>query len=200
MTYLLAADYVAYGLCANTAEAWVTSASAMIEAHCRRPTLMLASYTERKRLLRGSQCVRLSYGPLVSVDSMRARYAVARRDGFAGDFASEVASVFGLPGAWVDVDVATLDVNLALGELSLAESALAPRYSEAEVTYTAGLASVPDAVKVACAQIVRNAQATPALNVKTNKMSGLQMDYFSDSLLDEQVRALVRPHVAERMA
>ncbi len=40
MGYLLPADYVAYGLSADTADAWVTTASAMIEAYCRRPSLM----------------------------------------------------------------------------------------------------------------------------------------------------------------
>ena len=125
---------------------------------------------------------------------------MTRRHDIVSDFASEFACVFDLSGAWVGIDVATIDVNLMLGELRFAESVLAPRYSEAEVTYTAGLSTVPDAVKVACAQIVRNAQATPALNVKTNKMSGLQMDYFSDSLLDQQVCALLRPYVAERLA
>ncbi len=200
VAYLLAADYPAFGLCADTADAWVTSASAMIEAHCRRPTLMSASYTERLRFGRGPQVVRLSYAPLVSVDSMKARYECRREaEGNCG-FVQEVATTFGLPGAWIEVDVTTLDVCLPLGELRLTESVFAPRFSEAEVTYTAGVASVPDAVKVACAQIVRNAQATPALNVKTNKMSGLEMDYFSDSLLDAQVRALLRPYVAERVA
>ena len=55
-------------------------------------------------------------------------------------------------------------------------------------------------MKIACAQIVLNAQAIPALNVKTNRMSGLEMSYFSDSLLDAQTRALLRPYVAERLA
>jgi len=73
------------------------------------------------------------------------------------------------------------------------------RYSEAEVTYTAGFTVVPNAVQVACAQIVRNAQTTPGLNVKSSKMDTLQIQYFSDSLIDSQVQALLRPYVAERL-
>jgi hypothetical protein len=73
------------------------------------------------------------------------------------------------------------------------------RYGEAEVTYTAGLAVIPDAVKVACAQIVKNAQATPGMNVKSSKMDTLQTQYFSGSLIDSQVQALLRPYVAERL-
>ena len=63
----------------------------------------------------------------------------------------------------------------------------------------AGLAVVPPAVKVACAQIVRNAQATPGMNVKSSRMDTLQMQYFSASLLDEQVQMLLRPYVAQKV-
>jgi hypothetical protein len=104
---------------------------------------------------------------------------------------------------WVDVDVSTLDVSLPTGEFRFPWNGtgglMALPYGEAEVTYTAGLAVVPDAVKVACAQIVKNAQATPGLNVKSSKMDTLQTQYFSDSLLDAQVQAILRPYVAERL-
>ena len=63
----------------------------------------------------------------------------------------------------------------------------------------AGVETVPPAVKVACGQIVRNAQATPGMNVKSSKMDTLQMQYFSSSLLDEQVQILLRPFVAQRV-
>ena len=43
-------------------------------------------------------------------------------------------------------------------------------YNEVQVTYTAGLVTMGDDVKSACAQIVRNAQATPALNASRAKM------------------------------
>jgi hypothetical protein len=58
---------------------------------------------------------------------------------------------------------------------------------------------VPDAVKVACVQIVKNAQATPAMNVRSSRMDTLQMQYFSGSLLDAQVQTLLKPYVAERL-
>ena len=202
MAYLLPAEYAAFGLSAETADAWVTAASAMMESYCRRPTLMAASYTERMRVAPHTQTVRLSYGPLVSVDMVRARYA-PRRDRLGGEFAGSltecVSLAFGLPGLWVDVDVKTLDVSEPTGEFQFPCNVLAMRYSETEVTYTAGLTVVPDALKVACAQIVKNAQATPALNVKSGRMDTLQTQYFSDSLMDSQVKALLRPYMAERL-
>jgi hypothetical protein len=67
------------------------------------------------------------------------------------------------------------------------------------VTYTSGLETIPDAVKVACVQIVKNAQATPAMNVKSSKMDTMQMQYFSGSLIDAQVQLLLKSYVAERL-
>jgi hypothetical protein len=201
MNYLLPSEYAAFGLSEETSDAWVAAASTMIEAHCRRASLMAASYTERLRLGTHSQTVRLSYGPVVSVDAVKARYARPRlADGeFAFSFADCVAGAFGLPGAWVDVEISGLSLSAATGEVEFSRNALGFRYSEAEVTYTAGFSVVPEAIKVACAQIIRNAQATPALNVKSSKMDTLETQYFSDSLLDTQVQALLRPYVAERL-
>jgi hypothetical protein len=72
-------------------------------------------------------------------------------------------------------------------------------YNEVSVTYTAGLATIGDDVKTACAQIVRNAQATPALNACKTKIDTMQMQYFSSSLLDATVQAWLRPYVANRL-
>ena len=203
MGYLLPAEYAAFGLTAETADAWVTAASAMMEAYCRRPSLLAQSYTERMRVPLRAQTVRLSYGPLVSVDSVRARYARVRHEEMLMPMQVELAEVFGLPGRWVDVDVSTLDVSLPTGEFRIGCEAVGSlmglRFDEVEVMYTAGLAVVPDAVKVACAQIVKNAQATPGLNVKSSKMDTLQTQYFSGSLIDSQVQAILRPYVAERL-
>jgi len=202
MGYLLPAEYAAYGLSAETGDAWVTAASAMMEAYCRRPSLSTASYTERMRVPREAQTVRLSYTPLMSVDSVRAQYARPEYgDEIRGDrvLFSSFAAAFVLPGQWVDIDPATLDISLPTGEFRFAWNVMGLRYAQAEVTYTAGLATIPDAVKVACAQIVKNAQATPGLNVKSNKIDTLQTQYFSDSLIDSQVQALLRPYVAERL-
>jgi hypothetical protein len=72
-------------------------------------------------------------------------------------------------------------------------------YSEIDATYTAGLETIPHEVKVACAQIVRNAQATPALNVRSSRVDRLQLEYFSEGLLDQMVRSLLAPYVAQKV-
>ena len=107
--------------------------------------------------------------------------------------------MFGLPGTWNAVDPAGIDVYLDTGELTLPMNAVGLGYSEIDLVYTAGLSTISDAVKVACAQIVRNAQATPALNVRSGKLDRMQMDYFSDGLVDQTVRTLLAPYVAQKV-
>ena len=197
MAYLLPAEYAVYGLSAETADAWVAAASAMMEAFCRRSSLVSASFTERLRVLRPWGSLQLSYGPVTAVTAVQARYS-PQGQCLAGGLA-EYALLFGLPGQWITVDPSTAMLDAVTGELRLPPNLMGLRYSEAEVTYTAGPATAPVGMKVACAQIVKNAQATPGLNVKSSKLDTLQTQYFSDSLLDAQVQALLRPYVAERV-
>jgi len=207
MNYLQPSEYEAYGLEATTAQAWVTAASAIVDAHCRRATLGVAQYTERLRTENGLRPVRLSYLPLVAVApatsavvSARARYATPRRGEFSyDDMACDVAIAFGIPGSWTELSTADLDAFAETGEITLPVNALGLTFTELEIVYTAGLDPIPNAVKVACAQIVKNAQATPALNVKKGMLDRLQLMYFSDSLLDETVQALLAPFVAQKV-
>ena len=202
MGYLLPSDYEAYGLGAGTADELVTMASALMEAHCRRPTLMAASYTERLRLMAGAQTAHLSYGPLLpgALTAVRVRYGQARRGEYEElPFGLQVATAFGLPGTWTTVDVSTVDLYAEGREIGFATNTLGLPYNEAEVTYTAGFVTVPDRVKVACAQVVKNAQATPALNVSKSKIDTMQMAYFAPTLIDDDVRALLKPFVAEKL-
>jgi hypothetical protein len=45
---------------------------------------------------------------------------------------------------------------------------------------------------------VRNAQSTPALNVRRGRLDRMYLDYFSDTLLDDTVRELLAPYVAQK--
>ena len=181
-------------------------ASALIEAHCRRPSLLVTQYAERMRLTVDAQEVRLSYRPLAVLDGaasalvgVRVRYGRPRRGELADTFREQIAWAFSVPGSWSALDVTTVNVDLATGQIMLPRNFLGLGYNEVEVTYTAGVDVIPPAVKVACGQVVRNAQATPALTVKSSRMDTMQMQYFSSSLLDEQVRMLLRPYVATRI-
>lgn len=206
MGYLLPAEYVQYGLSAETTDDWVVMASALMEAHCRRPSLLVTQYVERIRLLSDAHEVRLSYRPLAAATGaatalvgVRVRYGRPRRGELADTFREQIAWAFSVPGSWSALDVTTVDVEMETGQMTLPRNFLGLGYNEVEVTYTSGFVVVPPAVKVACGQVVRNAQATPALTVKSSRMDTMQMQYFSDSLVDSQVRSLLRPYVAERL-
>ncbi|HEY9137538.1 MAG TPA: hypothetical protein VIM67_04640 [Terriglobus sp.] len=200
MQYLNAAEYVVFGLGEDTADELVMAASAMIDAFCRRTSLAVTQYVERVRLRRGYEA-QLSYLPITTATGTSSAIVSVRvrmGNAIADMPLAEVLGAFGLAGQWTDVDLSAVSVS-ANGIVAFAAHVLGMPYVEAEVTYTAGYAEIPAAVKIACAQIVKNAQAMPALNVKRQAMDGLQMEYFQGSLLDAEVQRLLQPFVAERV-
>jgi hypothetical protein len=207
MNYLIPSEYESYGLEATTPLAWITAASALIDSHCRRASLAVTQYTERMRITAGRSTTQLSYLPLVPVApavspiiSARGRYATPRRgEAPFDDLSLNIATAFSLPGTWTDIDPSGIEAYAATGELMLPINPIGLVYSELEVVYTAGLDVLPDPVKVACAQIVRNAQATPALNVRSGHLDRLRLDYFSDTLLDQTIQTLLAPYVAQKV-
>jgi hypothetical protein len=206
MAYLQPADYQNYGLPAGTTADWITAATALINSYCRRPDLNVIQYTERLRVVSGAQTVLLSYLPLAPLGtattplvSIEGRYTKPRRGELPNEPLVEIALAFSLPGQWTAIDPSTVDYDTTTGELTLPWNLLGLPFNEVAVTYTAGLATIGDDVKTACAQIVRNAQSTPALNASKTKIDTMQMQYFSSSLVDETVQAWLRPYVANRL-
>jgi hypothetical protein len=154
----------------------------------------------------GAQTVLLSYLPLAPLApattplvGIEGRYARPRRGELPHEPLFEIAWAFSLPGQWANIDPTLVDFDPNTGELTLPWNVLGLPYNEVQVTYTAGLATIGDDVKSACAQVVRNAQATPALNASMSKIDTMQMKYFSSSLIDETVQAWLNPYVANRL-
>ncbi len=206
MNYLSPPEYEQYGIETSTPEPWVGAASALMDAHCRRTTLMAQQYSERIRIAAGRNTVLLTFLPLVAVSPasspltlVRARYANPRRGEAPMPGVIEAAWAFFLLGTWAGIAAADCDFDPATGEVTLPMNIFGLGYNEAEFTYTAGVIAPPDELKFACAQIVKNAQATPALNVKAGTVERMKLQYFSDSLLDSSVRKLLAPYVAQRM-
>jgi len=204
--YLQPTEYQTYGLASDVTDDWITAASSLIDGYCRRTSLNPTQYSERLRIVDGSQTVRLSHLPLAPMApatlpfvSIQARYAKPRRGQIAFPMQEEVLWAFSLPGAWTTIDPTTVDFVADTGELTFPLNILGLPYNEVQVMYTAGLANLPNAVKCACAQIVKNAQATPGLNVKSSRVDTLQLQYFSGSLVDATVQALLKPWVSVRM-
>jgi len=206
MPYLEPADYANYGLPEMTTADWITAATALINSFCRRPDLNIVQYTERLRVVAGSRTVRLTYLPLAPLgtapsplSTIEGRYANPRRGEAIDNALFEIAWQFSLPGQWASIDPSSVDFDPNTGELTLPWNVFGLPYNELSVTYTAGLATIGDDIKSACAQIVRNAQSTPALNASKTRIDTMQMQYFSSSLLDETVQAWLRPYVANRL-
>ena len=201
MVYLEPGDYALYGLGEETPDALVGAASALIDAFCRRASLGVTTYVERLRFARDGRTLRLSYGPVIAVTACQTRLRRMRSDrGALWPFTQLQmdAVTFGLGGAWTTIDPTTI-VVAADGEAEVPTNLLGMPADEAEVTYTAGDSTVPVTVQMACAQIVRNAQATPGLNVKRQQVDALEMDYFSNSLLDADVKRLLQPYCSVRL-
>jgi hypothetical protein len=208
MNYLSDSEYESYGMEPATAESLVAAASTLIDTYCRRPTFALSQYTERIRIAPGRNDLRLTYLPLAipqggtsPLISGRARYAMPRRgeDTTLCDMMFQIATAYQLPGTWIDVDVSTFDYFADTGEVSWLSNPLGLAFNEMELTYAAGFAQIPDPVKFACAQIVRNAQANPALNVKAGTLTAMRLEYFSDSLLDSTVQTMLAPYAAQKV-
>lgn len=208
MNYLDPDEYENYGIEASTPASWVAAASSLIDAHCRRLTLGTTQYVERLRLTPGVNSVHLTYLPLATpqgqgspIATARGRYATPRRgdDLTTWDMAQQIAAAFSLPGTWVSIDTSQMDYFADTGEVSWMANPLGLQYQEIEITYSAGLATIPDPIKFACAQIVRNAQATPALNVRSNTLNSMHLEYFADTLVDSSVQAMLAPYVAQKV-
>lgn len=208
MNYLDPTEYTNYGLDAATDQSWVTAASAIIDAHCRRATLGVNQYEERLKMPPELNTVRLSYLPLVTVApattpivSLQGRYGMPRRGEWPfPELSLEFALVFALPGMWNTIDPTSIDIWEASGELTFPVNALGLFFNEVDVVYNAGWSPIPTPVQVACAQIVKNAQTTPGLNVKSGRIDRMRLDYFGDTLMDDTVRSLLAPYVAQKGA
>ena len=206
MPYLQPAEYSSYGLPDSTSSDWVTTATALINSYCRRPDLSVTQFSERLRVVSGSRTVRVSYLPLAALNNAtspivaaQGRYSKARRGDAAESNLMDEAFAFSLPGQWSNIDPQSIEFDASTGELTLPWNIFGLPYNEVSVTYTAGLVTIGDDIKSACAQIVRNAQATPALNASKTRIDTMQMQYFSSSLLDETVQTWLRPYVASRL-
>ncbi len=198
MSYLDPAEYLLFGLGAETPDALVAAACAMVDAFCRRASLLVMAYVERLRVQRGGQTLRLSNGPLLATGVVTAcRVRMRKVDLLHATPLQRDAAVFGLSGAWSTVDPAQVAVY-ANGEVELPANVLGVSFDEAEISYQAGYTTVPIAVKIAIAQIVRNAQATPGLNVKRQQVDAMAMEYFAPALLDDEVKRLLQPFVSVR--
>lgn len=202
--YLTTGEFPALGLPDTTDPALIRVASDLVDAFCQRASVLVAQYTERTRLIEGLPVTRATYTPLAIPEgaaspfvTVRARHGIGRKPRMFS--LAAILAPFGGPPAWVDLDPAKVEYNAATGDVWLPASLFGMSFTDVEMTYTAGHAAVPEAVKLACAQIIRNVESHPAANVRLAQLDRLQLEYFAGSLVDEDVRRLLGPFVAVRL-
>jgi hypothetical protein len=202
--YLSTAEFPAYALADSTEPALISIASDLVDSFCQRASLQVTQYTERNRLPGGRPVTRATFTPLAVPQGaqtpfvlVRARHGVLRGPNAAA--LAEMLVPFGGPPEWIALDPAQVDYQAETGELWLPSGIFGMAYSEVELTYTAGYSEPPEAVKLACAQIIRNVESHPAANVKMAQLDRLQLEYFAGSLLDDDIRRLLAPYVAVRL-
>ena len=110
----------------------------------------------------------------------------------------EIAWAFSLPGQWVAVDTNTVDFDPATGELTLPMNLFGFSFNEISVTYTAGLSTIGDDVKSACAQIVRNAQSSPGAERQPHAHGHNAIGVLFEFAAGRHGEAWLRPYVANR--
>src|ERR1700685_4647232 len=150
MNYLATTDYLTYGLDPATDPSWVTAASAIIDAHCRRLTLGVNQYEERLKMPPDLNVVRVNYLPMVTVApattaivTLQGRYGMPRRGEWPfPEMSLEFALAFSLPGMWTAIDPTTIDIWADGGELTFPINALGLFFHEEVVVFTWGWRAV----------------------------------------------------------
>ena len=184
-------------------------------SYCRRPSLMAAQYSERVRLIAGSQTLRLSYGPLLDgalLSARRIRYARPRRGEDGGiNFTDRQTATSSTrspppsasPALWSDARRHHASTSTPAPAKSRSPQTFsASPYNEAEITYTAGFVTVPVPVMVACAQIVQKRPGHPRPERQIQPSSTpCRCEYFSAeaSSATRASPCLLEPYRAERL-
>jgi len=167
----------------------ILRASAIIDGYCKR-SLDVTSYTERVPLtdyhnMNSYQRGHLSYYPVIDVTDLKGRplYNVI------------TGNIFGPPPFVPITDLSILNIDKNLGTFICGFNMFGVPYTELEVTYTSGWATIPDAVKVSCGMIVAQLASNANSNVKTKKDFDFSIEYFGNSMITPEIAGLLSPYV-----
>ena len=179
------ADYCTATLTASL----ILRASAIIDGYCKRK-ITVESYTERIPLTdrndwEQGQRGHLSYYPAVEVTALKGR----------PKYYLTGINFFGPPTFEDITDLTILDVNPNTGAVWCGYSIFGVPYTELEVTYTSGWATIPDNVKVACGMIIDQLSTAANPNVKAKKDFDSSIEYFGNSRITPEIANLLSEYV-----
>lgn len=181
------ADYLPTGI--TLTKSLSIRASSIIDGYCKR-SLDVTSYTERVPLTdyqnqNSYQRGHLSYYPVIDVTTLKGRPLYNALTG----------NIFGPPAFEPITDPSILDIDKNLGNFICGFNMFGVPYSELEVTYTSGWATIPDNVKVACGIIITQLVNNVNPNVKTKKDFDSSVEYFGSSMITPEVAELLGNYI-----
>lgn len=150
---------------------------------------------------------RLSEWPIAKLMSGIGRYGYGRRtDQMLGYFydANLIAtlSAFGGPPAWVPFFTPASSLNPETGDLWVPAGTLLAYYTDVKIRYLGGwsAATLPPQIKVATASIVDAMSAAPmGPQIRRFNAGKTQIERFADTVLDPDVKSMLRPYMANWM-
>lgn len=150
---------------------------------------------------------RLSEWPIAKLMSGIGRYGYGRRlDQMLGFFydANLIAtlSAFGGPPAWVPFFTPASSLNPDTGDLWVPAGTLLAYYTDVKIRYIGGWQAnnLPSQIKVATAAIVDALSAAPmGPQIRRFNAGKTQLERFADTVLDPDVKTMLRPYMANWM-
>lgn len=150
---------------------------------------------------------RLSEWPIAQLQSGIGRYGYGRRlDQTLGYFydANLIATVssFGGPPAWVPFFIPASSLNATTGDMWVPAGTLLAYYTDIKVRYIGGWsqAGLPPAIKIATATIVDALSAAPmGPQIRRFNAGKTQIERFADTVLDPDIKSMLRPFMANWM-
>lgn len=163
---------------------------------------------EEERALPGQRSVtRLAEWPIANVITGVGRYGYGRRsDQKLGYFYDvnllSTLSAFGGPPTWNSFAVASSSLNPSTGDLWIPAGLLLAYYTDIKVRYVGGWpqASLPNEIKVATAELIQRMRDAPmGPMVRRFNTGKVTIERFADTIIDPDIKSLIRPYQANWM-
>lgn len=160
--------------------------------------------TEERALPSQRATTRLSQWPIARILSGLGRYSYGRRsEQELGTFYDvnllSTMAAFGGPPSWCSFDVPSSSLNPNSGDLWVPAGTLLAYYTDVKMRYVSGwsAAGLPPQIKAACGMIVSALEAAPmGSQIRKFNSGKLTTERFADSVLDQDIRSMLRPYMA----
>lgn len=174
----------------------------VVNAHSPSVSLDLGmTLKQHKFMPQGRPITTLAYTPVARLLSGQGRYAYGRRgesSRYQVDDFNLLASLsaFGGPPTWEFFPLNAAGVDPDTGQFWVPAGVMLAYYSEINLWYVAGFAqaNIPDAVKLACAQLVAALQDNPSdSNWKSYRAGDTQIQRFAASVMSDDTKRNLAP-------